>query len=509
MGVHQTYIPNPLVEENTFREAECDGSELPHLDEVRQLLPKPYWEGHRDAIDCYWKAWELAFQHLRRPTAKSGFVAPFIDTAFNDCLFMWDSAFILLFARYGSRAFNFQQTLDNFYARQHDDGFICREIREADGQDMFERHDPASTGPNVLPWAEWEYFLNFGDRERLAKGFPCLLAYYEWFQHYRSWPDGSYWSCGWGCGMDNQPRLPKEGRNEIHAANFSHGHMAWIDTTLQQLFSGKLLMQMARVLERSDEVARIEAEVKYLAARVNEFMWNDEIQFYVDRFRDGTLSPVQSIGSYWALLAEVVPRSRVSNFVAHLSDEKKFNRPHRIPSLAADTLEYNPDGEYWLGGVWAPATYMVLRGLSQTGFDALAHEVAQNHHRNVVEVFRQTGTLWENYAPEKIAPGQPAHPDFVGWSGLPPIAVLFEFIFGLRPDVPAGKLIWDVRLLEEHGVTQYPFGEDGLLNLRCARRDSIEEEPQIEAESVGAASTTAVKLEVLWQDKSKTIHIRG
>lgn len=41
---------------------------------------------------------------------------------------MWDSCFILLFARYGCRAFNFQRTLDNLYAKQHADGFICRYV---------------------------------------------------------------------------------------------------------------------------------------------------------------------------------------------------------------------------------------------------------------------------------------------------------------------------------------------------------------------------------------------
>jgi len=37
----------------------------------------------------------------------------------------------------GSRAFDFQRTLDNLYAKQHPDGFICREIVEADGSDLF------------------------------------------------------------------------------------------------------------------------------------------------------------------------------------------------------------------------------------------------------------------------------------------------------------------------------------------------------------------------------------
>lgn len=50
-----------------------------------------------------------------------------------------------------------------------------------------------------------------------------------------------------------------------------------------------------------------------------------------------------------------------------------------------------------------------------------------------LQVFNDTGTVWENYSPEEAAPGSPAKPDFCGWGGLGPVAVLFEFIFGLCP----------------------------------------------------------------------------
>ena len=93
---------------------------------------------------------------------------------------------------------------------------------------QFTRDDPASTGPNILPWAEWDYFLSTGDRERLSRVFDPLCAYHQWLQLNRSWPDGSYWSCGLACGMDNQPRqLPP------YNPMLSHGFMSWIDTCAQ------------------------------------------------------------------------------------------------------------------------------------------------------------------------------------------------------------------------------------------------------------------------------------
>ena len=334
------------------------------------FLPQPFWEGHEDAIACYRGAWELAFTNLRRPEPESGFVASFIDTAFNDCLFMWDSAFILLFARYGRRAFDFQRTLDNLYASQHPDGFICREIGTFDGKDRFERFDAASTGPNVMPWTEWEHYGDTADSDRLGRVFPVLVSYHRWLRRHRTWRDGTYWTSGLGSGMDNQPRFPQKqaGEGGWPERLTYHGHAVWIDACLQQILSADLLLRMADALDRSGEVADLREERDRLSLTVNERLWNEESAFYHDELADGTLSDVQTIGAFWALLAGVVPQERISPFVGHLGDPKKFGRPHRVPSLSADHPEYDPDGGYWLGGVWPPTNYMVLRGLDRAGY---------------------------------------------------------------------------------------------------------------------------------------------
>lgn len=499
MSPRFTAVPNPFVAENVFLTQSADRPTLPVFSEAKAFLPHPFWAGHQDAMDCYWKAWELAFRNLRQPTQGSPLIANFIDTAFNDATFMWDSAFMSMFGRYGHRAFNFQRTLDNFYSRQHLDGYICRQIAVKDGKDAFESGDVSSTGPNILPWAEWEYYCNFGDKDRLAQVFPPLVAYTQWFRKYRTWPDGTYFSSGWGCGMDDQPRVPP-GYHE----SFDHGHLSWIDTTLQQILANRVLLRMAEELGRTAEIADMQEEVETLSRFVNTHLWDEQAAYYFDRRRDGSLSGVKTIGAYWAMLAEMIPQERIDAFIGHLKNTAEFNRPHRVPTLSADHPKYEPKtGRYWLGGVWAPTNYMVLRGLTQVDEHALAHEIALNHLQNVIEVFKQTGTLWENYAPESASQGSPAMPDFVGWSGLPPIAVLFEYAFGLRPEAAQHTLIWDVRLLEAHGVENYPLGPGTLLNLRCSERDSATQEPAIEA-----TANQPVTLLLKWGRGEKTLHIR-
>jgi hypothetical protein len=145
---------------------------------------------------------------------------------------------------------------------------------------------------------------------------------------------------------------------------------------------------------------------------------------------------------------------------------------------------------------------MVLRGLSNVAEDSLAHDIALAHHEQAVKVFEKTGTMWENYAPFAAEPGSPAKNDFVGWSGLGPIAVLFEYVFGLRPDVPSHTLVWDVRRLERHGIEQYPFGPDGILDLECKARASATEEP-----IVAVTANCLVDVILRWEGGSRIIRV--
>lgn len=492
------YVPNKYVQENGFLKEHQNLMHPPQFAKIKEKLPRPEWDARPDVISSYWKAWEMGFSNIKAATPQNGFISPYIDPVFNGNIFMWDCSFMTMFGKYGAHAFHFQGTLDNFYCKQLPDGFICREIYGTSGKNCFEKYDPSSTGPNIMPWAEWEYYLNFNDRKRLEKVFPPLLAYYHWMNLNRTWQDGSYYLSGWGCGMDNQPRL----RGNYHR-EFSHGHMSWIDANMQQILSGKILVSMARELGREADVKDIQKEVDFLSRFVNEKMWNSDKKCYADRFRDGSISGVQTIGAYWALLADVIPADRIKSFVSHLENPTKFKRPHRVPTLSADDPAYVKNGGgYWCGAVWAPTNYMVLRGLSRIGEDKIAFDIGLNHLNNVTQVFQETGTFFENYDPE-ITKGR-CRPGMVGWTGLVPIAVLFEYVFGLRADVPHNTLIWDIRLTDSFGVKQYPFGKDGLLDLYCASRPNGLQKPEITVKS-----NRDFTLKVIWGGGSEEIAVKA
>ena len=302
--------------------------------------------------------------------------------------------------------------------------------------------------------------------------------------------------------------------------------MTWVDATMQAILSAKVLTQMASVLGRENQVHDLQDEVDQLTGYVNEHLWNERTQFYCDRLPEGHLSPVKHIGAYWALLARCVPEGRISGLVSHLDNPVEFKRVHRVPALSADDPSFGGMGNYWCGGIWAPTNYMVLKGLDETGHNELAHQIATNHLENVVRVFESEDirwegadqfqqyfhlndlkfddkhTLWENYAPDFIAPGDHSKPGYVGWTGLPPIAVLMEDVFGLSPDAVLNRLTWHVRLMDEHGVRRYPFGPTGMLDLKCLSRKSRLDQPSIEIHS-----DISFTLEVIWEGGTNTLNI--
>jgi hypothetical protein len=493
-----TYIKNIFVTENEFRSAKPTLVPAPDFITAKAKLPSPYWQGHDWAIDMYWKAWEIGIKHIKNPEEGSGFISSYIDTAYNGNIFMWDSNFITLFARYGSRVFPFQKTLDNFYAKQHIDGFICREIWGKSGEDCFHRFDPTSTGPNLIPWSEMEYFHHFGEWDRVHKIFPVLCGYYQWLKQYRTWQDGSYWSSGWGTGMDNMPRVEKQ-YNPI----FSNGHMTWLDTCLQQLFIAKILVDFGFYVERWQEIEDIEDEMKTLKKYIKEKLWDPKTSFFYDRYADGHLGTLMGIGAFWALWTDILNKDELTAFVNHLNDPKTFNRLHPVPSIPANHEKYQADGRYWQGGVWAPTNYMVIKGLMRNGFDKQAFDLAMRHHQQVGEVFKKTGTFYEYYAPETADPGFLARPDFIGWTGLVPISILFEVLFGLKADFLVNTLEWKINLLEEHGVERYPIGPDGMLSLKCAARNSAKQRPSLEINS-----NLELKLLLSWESGSEIVMLK-
>jgi neutral trehalase len=71
---------------------------------------------------------------------------------------------------------------------------------------------------------------------------------------------------------------------------------------------------------------------------------------------------------------------------------------------------------------------MVIRGLLHYRQEATARDLARRYYTAVAEVYKKTGTFWENYAPDTFDKGNNSRPDFCGWTGIVPITIQREFI---------------------------------------------------------------------------------
>jgi len=425
-------------------------------------LPEPVLAGHEDWIELYWRAWQLAWEKVQSPVPGSGFVSHWMDEAFAPQIFLWHIAFIVMFGRYGRRAFPAVESLDNLYVKQHPDGYICREIREGDGTDYWPTGDAQAVGPPLLAWAELADFELSADTKRLEHVLPFLVKHFDWMKSSRRRPNGLYWTSHLASGMDNLPRQA----------------WCWIDMSAQQALAAFCIARIAEIVGDAALVARFRREYGMLKQLVNKLAWCEEDGFYYDLARDGSFSKLLSAASFWPLTARIPTQRMAERIAEHLTDPDQFKRPSMVPALAANHSAYDPRGRYWLGGVWAPVNYCLVRGLAAYGMDDLASEIARNHINCVAAVYKDTGTIWENYAPEYLEKGASAKPGFVGWSGLGPIAMLIEDVLGIKADALGRRVHWrlyepadetDARRLPRQGIRRFPLGAD-LVSFVCRER---------------------------------------
>lgn len=139
---------------------------IPKFAALREQLPSPIYDAKPLWVQVYWKAWELASKNFYEPPPGSGFVSAFIDAAFNKNIFLWDSCFMSMFCNYGYPLVPGISTLDNFYAKQHEDGEICREIVRAKGVDFAPWTNPTHQ-PLFSRWG-WPGYLVETFHERSA-----------------------------------------------------------------------------------------------------------------------------------------------------------------------------------------------------------------------------------------------------------------------------------------------------------------------------------------------------
>lgn len=444
-----------------------------------QKLPHPFFAEKQYLADLYWKTWSLLEKHVKQGTPQNGFVARYLDEGFDENIYQWDTCFMIAFAMYGEGLFPAIESLDNFYGKQREDGWMCRVYREKDGEPAaLPTVEEPMINPPLFAFVEWKYYLLSGDNSRFVRVLPALDAYYKWIEQNcraEGAAGGLFYNTPLGSGMDNSPRTGIE-------------KGGWVDLTAQMALFAKYMTFISREM-KADSLTKIYTlRYRSLMRMINAKMWDEQTNFYYDVRPDGEKLTTKTAAAFWTLLPEVTALPRARKLAEHLQNPQEFYRKHLFPTLSADDPNYDPKGHYWLGGVWAPVNYMIIKGLDIYPLRELAAVAALNHIDNIYKVYsgfqptenqlapeERDGdyrTIWECYAPDVAAPATRwdgkylSRQDFVGWSGLGPVALLLENVIGLQPSAPRDELYWNLRLREKHGVENYRFG-DNVADIVC------------------------------------------
>ncbi len=410
----------------------------------RASLPEPVLGAHPEWVDFYYDTWRVADLKKSEHGGHTIF-----DTAFKPGkIWLWDTVWISHFGVYAQGAnppiTDPMAGFDLFYSAQREDGCIPH-VWEATGKHSYKVHNP------IFTLGELNYYRHTGDKSRLAMVLPKLDRFYFYLKQQYSEPDGLYRNFDWHNGMDNRPM-----------ADIS------IDSTSEQAMVAGHLKEIAELVGDEERAAKFDAEYSALKRRIRESMWSEQDQFFTDLNAGRSPFNAWSVASYWTLLAGIADQTQAGSMKIHLFDEANFKTPFMVPSLGRKSPDYDATGGlYWRGAVWVPTNTMVIKGLKKYGFGDEAREIAINGLEGMVKTWKATGTLWENYDQEspgkpgeKAGKGKMCRPDFVGWSGVQPIATLIETIIGIQTNAPENRIEWDLRLTEQNGVRNLKWGKN-------------------------------------------------
>jgi len=407
----------------------------------RAELPVPILPSQPGWVEFYYDAWRIA--DMRKQHVPLGW---HFSNAFSPVdIYQWDEVWISTFAKYVQLAHpkvtNPMTGIDQLYSAQKDSGYIT-----------YKWHGYNDTGrvqSPIFSYGELSYLRHIGDVERAKRILPILDRYFFWVKQNLSTTDGPYRMSHMGNGMDNRP----------------HGDLI-IDLTAQQAMNAFLLSEIAHIVGDNERKTKFEGEFVMLKDVINEKMWIKEDKFYGDlnTMTDGSLNQTNTwtAASFWPLMSEIPSNDQVNGLIKALYDTENFKTAHMVPSVGKKSMGYDPRGNYWRGSTWIPTTTICVKGLGLHGYPSLAAEIATNDMDAMYKVWLNNGTIFENYWQEDNtgkAPITRAEKNFVGWSGVTPIATLIENILGVQTNALTKQITWVVTLKVEHGIRNLRWGD--------------------------------------------------
>ena len=308
-------------------------------------------------------------------------------------LWIWDSVFHAI----GLRHIDVQLARDAISAvldTQAPDGFIAHMMAPFENSTI--------TQPPVLALGVKLVNDTAPDAEWVRGLYPKLCAYVEWDITNRDvdgdglveWFTDNDPNCRCGeSGMDNSPRFDTPARWD--ATDFNSFIALECET----------LAGFAESLGLSADAAKWKSRHANICRLINEKLWSDRLNFYVDYDIDRHVqSPVLASSGFLPLICGAASGEQAARLADALRAPEMFGTPCPVPSIAAkDTAHYQKD--MWRGPVWVNINWLIAFGFDRCGLTDVAAELKRQTMREVEAWFEKLGTIFEFFDDrQEVAP---------------------------------------------------------------------------------------------------------
>ena len=484
------------------------------FESCRSAIPVPVLDESPEFLELYWKAWELAAEHIINLPGMPQ--TPYMDEGFCDCdIWIWDTCFMSLFCKYAQSSFPGIESFNNFYRVLYGEEQLPVIITknapvwtgEVVGQPARIRIHLLDNPP-LFSWAEHQNLLVSGDQDHLLTLMEKRYLQQHFFRleslkthesdprlRAETWmvkhPLGYFWEGG-RSGMDNTPR----GRIGEHALvdRPNNPDMLWIDAIAQQGLNALEIARLAKLADDEAQYAEWMARYRHFRETINRHYWDERTGFYYDiHAKTHEFMRVMTPASFWPLVAEMATQEQAERMAAELENPETLGGAVPCISLARNDSDFMEDGRYWRGSLWIPTAYVAIKGIGKYGMHTLARSLSRRilQHMSRTFVEFEPHTIWECYNPNRSIPALTCDPvpqlvrrDFCGWSALAPISLLIEDVIGIHSvDAFERRLEWNLpeTFRGRIGVTNFRFGdivtalvcENGVCSISSNRPYSL------------------------------------
>ncbi len=349
--------------------------------------------------------WEAGFQNIYQVLEKNLQAPSHIFPFFHahpapkfPAVYLWDSAFISIVWKYHD-ADVAKDVLRAALYHQDSNGRVPLNY-------SFLGSSKLSQAP-LLSFAAADIVDHTQDWNFARELYPNLKRYHDWLWRARRLENGLFfWAHPYESGMDNSPRFSNRDESifaktkAISAIDLS----SYIVIDAQSM--SKLALAILNQTSSEEERATLTADVKTFEAQsaevtelVRRELWDESSGYFFDRDEEGKFIRVESIASFFPLLAGIPTEHQWQIMRSHLINEEEFNTPNPLPSVARNSKNFEKD--CWRGPVWINTAYLTIQGIKRYGDRDLAQYFGKRIADMVYRVASRTGKFVEFYDPER------------------------------------------------------------------------------------------------------------